>query len=141
MLVKIILIILIIIGIILPILYVHKLENLDDCSCVNDWRKNLFRYGGIAILLLELFLHFSDAQKKIITRSTRALIVILSIFIYLVISLTYLSNLKNCQCSKEKSKSFINFLYVIFIILSIILIFSVLASSRERNPSSREINL
>jgi hypothetical protein len=133
MLVEINLIILIIIGIILPILYIRKLENLDDCSCVNDWRKNLFRYGGIAILLLELFLHFPDASKNILTKRTGVLIRILTIFIYLVISLTYLSNLKNCQCSKEKSKSFINFLYVIFIILSIILIFSVLVSSRKRN--------
>ena len=133
MTVEINLIILIIIGIILPILYIRKLENLDDCSCVNDWRKNLFRYGGIAILLGEMFLHFSEASKNILTKRTGVLIRILTIFIYLVISLTYLSNLKNCQCSKEKSKSFINFLYVIFIILSIILIFSVLASSRKRN--------
>ena len=133
MTVEINLIILIIIGIILPILYIRKLENLDDCSCVNDWRKNLFRYGGIAILLGEMFLHFSEASKNILTKRTGVLIRIFTIFIYLVISLTYLSNLKNCQCSKEKSKSFINFLYVIFIILSIILIFSVLASSRKRN--------
>ena len=109
--------IIIVLYIILPIVYIYKLEELDDCSCVNDWRTNFFRFGGIPIMGSFIIILFfsSDSDVYKLLKS----IILLYTFIYIVISLTYLTNLKNCQCAKEESKSLRKFLYVIFIISSI----------------------
>jgi len=111
---------------ILPILYVRKLENLDDCSCVNDWRKNFLKYGGIIFVITIMILHnlgFLNLKKNPTILNTLLIIFIVPMvyFIsYQIISLTYLTDLKNCQCAKEESKGIRTLLYTLLMIMVIV---------------------
>jgi hypothetical protein len=101
---------------ILPILYVRKLENLDDCSCVNDWRKNFLKYGGIIVaitIISGLILYPTNSKIK-------RIIILVLFMVYEIISLTYLTDLKNCQCAMEGGGGMRTFLYAVLMIMVIV---------------------
>lgn len=116
----------IIIYLILPILYVRKLENLDDCSCVNDWRKNFFKYGGIIFVITIMILHnlgFLNLKENPTILNIFLIMFMVPVVYFMsyeIISLTYLTDLKNCQCAKEESKGIRTLLYTLLMIMVIV---------------------
>ena len=117
-------------GIIL--FYVMRLENIKECDCVNDWRKDYIKYYAIAVMCVSLLciIICQNSTKKEqnhlqmfvgILRMVAGVVAFYCLF-------TYIRDLRDsCQCAMDntENKRINEFLTTYTVLICVVLLFAV----------------
>ena len=117
-------------GIIL--FYVMRLENIKECDCVNDWRKDYIKYYAIAVMcvsLLCIIICQNSATKKqnhlqMVVGTLRMVAGVVAFYCLF----TYIRDLRDsCQCAMDntENKRINEFLTTYTVLICVVLLFAV----------------
>ena len=112
--------------------YVIKLENIKECACVNDWRKDYIKYYAIAVMCISLLciIICQNSTKKEqnhlqmfagILRMVAGVVAFYCLF-------TYIRDLRDsCQCAmvNTENKRINEFLTTYTVLICVVLLFAV----------------
>jgi len=117
-------------GIIL--FYVMRLENIKECDCVNDWRKDYIKYYAIAVMCLSLLCIIicqnSPTKKQNHLQMVVGILRMVAGVVAFYCLFTYIRDLRDsCQCAMDntENKRINEFLTTYTVLICVVLLFAV----------------
>jgi dipeptide/tripeptide permease len=117
-------------GIIL--FYVMRLENIKECDCVNDWRKDYIKYYAIAVMCVSLLCiiicqNSAKKQQNHLQMVVGVLRMVAGVVAFYCL-FTYIRDLRDsCQCAMDntENKRINEFLTTYTVLICVVLLFAV----------------